>query len=520
MGSVEIVEDDKTYDPDHDVWIDASGCMFVKNMFDPSAPEWIGVSGYRWSVTVDKEYWIDWDDLSLPNALKEPFKRYLRAKLHQNAPKFLDGSRHALVNLSQFLKPDEKSFSDLSIVALVRLWSEMNPYYASWLREAYSWLLGQGEKGVTASVAAKLKGMKVRNDVRLHRDVLNWHPTKGALTKEEETLLRSAIESSRNEGARELGIRLYCWLLIATLKRGKQVREMRPDCLKVVEKNGVKEYFVLMKPVKAQTGDPERWWPISEALYLEMLRYSADPSVRELQQRHNRFWVLDCPGLQRYGVVGAAHGKEVLRYYVANTLGLVSPRTGLPLHVTPNRIRHTGATRLAYSGVPRDIIAEILEHDNPDSCQSYIDAVGSELCPAIDRADRNMGSLFMQLNHVYFKGKVVEDLTDQPIMIPTFSEPTPLFVGSCGRDTCKEGRCQKHPFVGCYNGCQSFLAWREADHHRALAYADKELERWREASGHVEQSATIKEYEELRVNILAVIDWIAQAKGGSNECSS
>ncbi len=273
--------------------------------------------------------------------------------------------------------------------------------------------------------------------------------------------------------------------------------------------NNTKEYFAFIKPVKAQTGDPERWWPIPEALYHEMVRYSEYSSVAILQKKYDRFFVIDKTSLQGFGLSSTQAVNTSLREYVKRTLKLISPRTNEPLHINPNRIRHTGATRLAYSGVPRDIIAEILEHDCPESCQAYIDAVGSELCPSIDRADRNMGSLFMQLNHAYFNGKVVEQLASQPIVIPDFTTPTPLFVGACGRDTYKEGQCSKHPFIGCYNGCPDFLAWREADHHRALDFAEKELDRWREASGHKDQASTIKEYEELKDNIIRVINRIS-----------
>jgi hypothetical protein len=57
------------------------------------------------------------------------------------------------------------------------------------------------------------------------------------------------------------------------------------------------------------------------------------------------------------------------------------------------------------------------------------------------------------------------------------------------------------------------LAWREADHYRALEFADKELERWRKVSGHAAQVSTIKEFEELKHNILIVMEHIQQMKG-------
>lgn len=518
MGSVEIIEGGKEYDSESDVWVDKLGRTFIKNEFDPNSHKWITVGSTYWHYEGLANNWIDWEELNLPLAIEKAFKRFLHYKLRRNALQYIKASRYALQNFSQFLTTNERHLSDLSISFFVRIWSNLIPHYASWVREAYSWLASHGEEGATASIAIKLKGMKVRKEVRLLKDVLNWHPLKGALTQEEEVILRNSIERrNSNEDINDLGKRLFCWLLISTLKRSKQIRELKENCLKTVESNNTVEYFVLIKPVKAQTGDPERWWPIQEALYIEMLRYSSDPDVKILQERHDCFWVHPCASLDLYGSLGAADAKGLIQNYIKNTLELNSPRTGNRLHVTPTRLRHTGGTRLAFKGVPRDIISEILEHDSPESCQAYIDAVGSELCPSMDRADRNMGSLFMELNKAYFQGAVVDELIDQPIVIPDFTEAdaNPLFVGSCGRDTCKEGTCKKHPFVGCYNGCSSFLAWREADHKRALDFADKELERWRDAIGNPDQASTIKEYEDLRNNIQVVIERISQLEGGA-----
>jgi len=324
MECVEVVENGKTYNSELDVWIDKAGCMFVKNEFDPGDHQWIDVAGHRWSA-VESTHWIDWDDLGLPVFIERAFKRYLRFKLRINAPQYLKASRYALQDFSRLLMSNEKTLSDLSMAFFARIWSEMIPHYASWVREAYVWFASHGEDGAKASIAYKLRCMKVRHDVRPLKDVLNWHPTKGALTQEEEMLLRKKVEAYRNESVTEQGVRLFCWLLISTLKRSKQIRDMRSNCLKVVENNGTMEHFVLIKPVKSQTGDPERWWPIQESLYLEMQRYTADPSVRELQQRYDRFWVLDCPSLHRCGTVSAADAKARLQAYIKSTLRIVSP---------------------------------------------------------------------------------------------------------------------------------------------------------------------------------------------------
>lgn len=517
MASVEIIQDNKKYDSKNDVWVDKTGHSFIKNQFDPSDPVFVDISTQLWIFNCSGGGYIDWSELSLPKDIELAFKLAIKKKLKRVGYGYLNICRLMLAEFSVNLDSSSNNLSDLKMPDIYLIWQKLTPSYLPYLRELYTNMAHQNIGGASTVIAAKLKGMKTRNEVHMLKDVLNWHPTKGALTQEEEKILRDSIEIPRSENNKQFGIRLYCWLLISTLKRGKQVRELKADCLKVIEKNGVNEYFVLIKPVKNQTGDPERWWPISEQLYLEMQRYSSEPLVRELQNSFDRFWVIDCPSLHKNGVVSAAHAKTFLMEYIKFTLKLISPRTNEPLHITAVRIRHTGATRLAFKGVSRDLISEILEHDDPGSCQSYIDAVGSELCPSLDKADRNMGSLFKELSQVYFEGKVVDEITEQPILVPDFSEPTsvPLFVGSCSRDTCSEGSCKKHPFVGCYNGCSNFLAWREADHHRALLFAEKELERWQKANGNGEQASTIKEYEDLKSNIMEVIDRIEQLKEAS-----
>jgi len=515
MGSLKITQDNKIYDSENDTWTDQQGHNFIKNLFDPENPIFIDISYKKWVFTQSDYGYIDWYEIDLPENIESAFKVAIKIKLKKVSFGYLNKCRLMLIELKNNLNVEVNDLSDLKMSDINIIWQNLTPSYLSFFRELYTVLANKSIGGASQVIAIKLKGMKARNEVRMLKDVLNWHPTKGALTQEEEKLLRNTIETRPSrEDNKKFGIRLYCWLLIATLKRGMQIRELKMDCLKLIEKGDIKEYFVLIKPIKNQTGDPKRWWPIPEELYLEMARYSSEPEIRKLQQRYDTFWVYDCQSLRQYGTVNAAYAKSILLDYFKTTLKLISPRTEEPLHVTAVRIRHTGATRLAYSGVSRDIISEILEHDDPGSCQSYIDAVGSELCPSLDKADRNMGSLFKELNHVYFNGKVVNEITDQPIVIPDFSEatPTPLFVGSCARDTCKEGSCKKHPFVGCYNGCTNFLAWREADHHRALLFANQELDRWKTASGNEQQASTIKEYEELKNNIMAVIERIEQQK--------
>ena len=250
MERIEIIEDDKTYDSKNDVWVDKFNNIYIKNQFDPNLTVFINISEQRWVYSRSGTGYIDWDELQLAKEIKASFKIAIRKKLKTVSFSYLSCCRLMLAELGSILKPDCVGLSDLKMNEINIIWSNMTPHYASLFRELYRNLANKNIGGASQSIASKLKGMKARNEVRMLRDVLNWHPTRGALTQEEEILLRDSIETTRNESNKEFAIRLYCWLLISTLKRGKQIRELNADCLKVIEQNGVQEYFVLIKAVK------------------------------------------------------------------------------------------------------------------------------------------------------------------------------------------------------------------------------------------------------------------------------
>ncbi len=511
-----MIENKKSYDPNNNIWFDIFGQIFIKNEFIQATPIFINITSQTWIWKPAESSYINWNELSLPYNIELAFKEAIKKKLKTVSSGYLLKCRLMLKEFKQQINPNYHDLSEIKIEDIYVIWHNMTTSYRPFFRELYTNLANKKTFGASYSIATRMKTLNARNNVRTLKDVLNWHPTKGALTREEEIILCNSIESNHYESPHKLGIRLFCWLLIATLKRSKQIRELQPNDFKKIETNKVEEYFVHITPVKNQTGDPKSWWPIPKSLYFEIQRYSSIPSIKLLQKKHNRFWVMNCPSLHQNNIVDAAYGKTALQRHIKKDLKLISPRTKQLLHITPTRIRHTGATRLAYSGISRDIIAEILEHDNPSSCNAYIDAIGSELCPSINRADRNMNSLFMKLNEAYFKGKIVNKLTNTTIIIPDLSASSPIFVGSCGRDTLKEDLCNKHPFIDCYNGCSHFLAWKEADHYRALIFANNELERWSKAHGHTKQIPTIKEYKILKENILKVINCIKNIEKASS----
>ena len=159
-------------------------------------------------------------------------------------------------------------------------------------------------------------------------------------------------------------------------------------------------------------------------------------------------------------------------------------------------------------GTPRGEIQTIFEHDDPTSAQAYIDAVASELLPAIERADRALGGLFAGLNAAFFQGVVVPAVGEKQILVPDFHSGAPAVVGSCGSN----GACPTHPFWACYGGCPHFQAWRNGDHSASMKYVQREHERWSHAEAGKERSKLGKDFEQVYAGIKDVITAIEGSK--------
>lgn len=472
----------KTYDPLANVWRDELGREYIKNEFHPERPLWLDISGVRWELSHQGvRFYLDWSAIRLPQGMIAPLKEVLIEKMRQKSPGYLRSIKNTLEAFQEASMLGWQDFGDITTEDMSHVWEQMEPGYRVLFREMYRSMATLGIGGARMDLAAELKTWKARDEVRLLKAVMRWDERKGALTPSEETELRDALKTPLpdDESDREHAGRIYAWLVLETLKRPSQILSIRADGLKQEPgANGGSDWFVDVEPVKYQTGDSEELWSVTEELALEILEFNKRERVAELQSQFNRLLVWDVPCLFEHGVISTADANFAL-YDWMKKKGTISPRTKELLRVTPVRLRHTGATRMAFRGVSRDYIQEILEHKSPLSAQSYIDAAGSEIISAIERAGREMGGIFAELNKTYFNGHVSAEIDDKPkVVIPEFTS-SPIIVGSCSRDTLKDGVCPNNPLIGCYGGCSSFFAWDNPDPHiRALGYFEKELGRW------------------------------------------
>lgn len=499
------------YNPESGLW-EVGGQYFIKNEFDPYSPCFVEVSDDYWTATwKGQAYIINWGSCTLPDEILTTVKTITTAKIMSGvvAATYLGKISQLLSKLEKNWPVECHDFSKVGIREFSAIWDILPAYSRSTFRALLTEIAESGKYGTDTNLAIHVKNWKSRSNLKTLRGVLEWDSQSGALTSAELALLRTHLISCPDvESDKDHALRLLSWTMIELLKRTQQFASIKADGLKIIENEGIFEYFLEVPKAKIQSGEPPELWKISAALGKEIVRFGERPVIRGLQSKHNRLFVWKSSQLDVHGQLSSANVETSIKSYILR-LGLISPRTNEPLHVTPYRFRHTGATRMAAQGVTRDVIQHILEQDDVTSAQAYIDAIGSDLVPAIERADRNLGDLFKELNNIFFKGKVRSTLTKTKVFIPIFTA-SPMPVGSCGHDPLKFGQCKKQPFTACYNGCAEFLAWRDADHTKALAYVENELKRWNQVEGHNARSKAIKDFEQLHHAISEVIHKIEE----------
>lgn len=460
----------------------------------------VEVDGDIWKAEWRVKFHIDFGKFALPYVVRDSAKKFLKRRLSRVGPACIDLVKNMLRFLSSNWASRWENFADIKLIDWMALWN--SPPVAgrrivrSELKKFYRFCSEQYIAGADVFVSVEISSWVADIDDGHYRDLLTWHEERGAMTTTEQELLRRHLLTAiEGENVKEHFIRIFLLACFETLKRPSQISAMSADALTEIEAPDKKmQYFLRVPKAKRQIGRKSELWPISDSLALEIRNYSANFDVSDSQNKFNLLLVGD--GLR------TERPKFQISYYIAKWVigrNIISPRTHRRLVVTPYRIRHTGATALAMQGISLPEIQYILEHDSPASSQVYIDAIGSELAPMLEKIDRRVGYIFSGLNEEFFKGSVQGYLLDKKILIPVVD--TPAVVGSCGFN----GHCETHPFFHCYNGCRYFIAWQGADHSRSLAYIESELARWESAEGLYERSKAIKDFERIRVAITDVI---------------
>jgi len=502
-----------TFDPATATFVDASGKHWIRNLFVEESPVYICMDDEVWRIPAHStEYpgYLDWNTINLPEEIINAIKVALVTIIGRTSGSNLNKHRILLVKVSTAYLNSAISHNFLSRVdELSVLWNEwLTDTDKSVLRNLYKHLEANNAAGTNISIYNQLRSWRARNNVQPLRNVLEWNPEKGALTSSELEVLMK--EFSRPLGTQEPltsneFARIVVRIFVSTFRRTSQVLKIPSDGIKRVSSgNGTELAFLVTPGAKAQINADPTWEPIPVKLADEIDNYRNRPDVKSFAKTDPLLLFAVTDKGNRSDTTAAGINTFIKTWI--QTRNIVSPRTGKLMHLTMNRLRHTGGTQLAIQGYSRDVIQGVLQHDSPDSAQHYIDSVGSDTTPLFERMDRKLGGRFSDLKNAFFNGRIISKKNTEkpPIVLPTADIPG--IVGACG----KMSHCSLHPLLSCYS-CQHFLAFKEADHEKVLRYLEGESQTWHSVEYGASRGKSLKNFQRIAVGVQEVIDLISES---------
>ena len=499
-----------TFDPETATFVDGNGKQWIRNLLVERSPIYICIDEPVWNMPAPTSSGypghIDWRVINLPPDLVTAIKNALVAILAKTSSGTLNHHRTLLVKISEACASSAISVNFLSSVPeLSTLWNDwLSDCDRSVLRNLYKHLKNNGTPGTSSATYNHLKSWKARNKTQVLRAVLEWNPKKGALTSSElEVLLQEFAKPVKHQETLSNSFaRIMVRIFISTFRRTTQVLQIPHDGLKrIVNSNGSELAFLVTPGAKAQINAEPTWEPIPISLANEIESYRNRPEVKAHANTDPQLLFAVTQTGERSKTIASTISTRIQQW--VSSKALISPRTGYLMKITMNRLRHTGATQLAMQGYSRDIIQSVLQHDSAASAQFYIDSVGADTTPVLERVDRKLGGRFSDLKNAFFKGVIVsqEHTTKAPIVLPT--QTTPSIVGACG----KSGSCSLHPLLSCYS-CEHFLAFKEADHTKVLTYLETESKAWHSVEYGASRGKSIKDFQRLAAGVQELIDRI------------
>jgi integrase len=458
----------------------------------------VDVRGDVWELKDPrKAHVLDWRTVRIATpAILEAAKDFIRLRIGERAPDTVAGEFRAIFIASRttFFRRDDLAVSNGTRMYLgSEILNEMveggigRVSMTRW-RYFYRWACRMNDRirgprhGFDREVALFMSTVELGPLSKEMEAVLNLMPRKGPLLDVELQEVVDALADPLRSSAVNLQERVAIWTNLALGSNRAPMALLRhTDLVKLRSREGVETYFLRVPRQKKQDDEYVRksFKPrrvnekIGRLIRLLRVENRRHPSYKLLRTKG---WAAPLffrpePNMR----LSETQHKEYTMHYEAeefsklvrravDKLGIVSPRTGQGLVVTPRRLRHTFATNLALLDVPAFAIAESLDHSSLNTVMVYVDNVRVLQEQIDDALDEMMSEL-----KAGFCGRVVEDEKaaggnaatrlyadiDQGGITP---------IGNCGY----AGECDRAPPLACYT-CRWFRPWLSANHAGVLS---------------------------------------------------
>lgn len=449
--------------------------------FDPRLDKWV----YRDSaVSVS----MDFSSLKASPALIFSAKRVLVWYAENKSP------NHLLNMFSYFAR--YLKYAQLECGTMVTVISAQDILgYRAQLAKRDSYFLGSlsgflqkwhdlGIPGVGDDAVALLKQLRIKGNQK-GEAVLTMDSENGPFTDIEVQAIQGTLAKSFDAGAVDLSDYVLAWLFMALGQRPIQYAALKV-CDVVVEKlkDGTPVY-TLNVPRAKQRGQLSRGDFRTRVLIPQI----GEKLARHADEVRERFKdVLSDPGMAPLFPAKQTRKNEPkgFEYHRTSTslaaslegvldkLGVISERTGEPMHITATRFRRTVGTRAAIEGHCELVIAELLDHTDTQNVGVYVQAVPE----IVERIDRAMAMHLAPLAQAFAGVIITDESESNRAGDPSSRVCDPRFdlslkpMGNCG----KHGFCGSLAPIACYT-CLNFQPWLDGPHEAVLDHLIAERER-------------------------------------------
>lgn len=350
------------------------------------------------------------------------------------------------------------------------------------LRKWYTWCCDQGFDQFSPEVAFQLSELRIGGAARAVA-VLSMDPECGPLIDTEIEVLRNALLSSGATGKLDVREQVAIWLCLALGCNPKQFVLMREgDFERLSDEDGHGVLCALqvprMKKGHAQVRAEFKRRKLVEDIgtVVEQLISSNEPRRAAALRAGGGFaapiFSRDTPRdsmisgpLHEYAMGWTA--QEFTDFVIAavKKLGVMSPRTGEPIHATCRRFRYTYATSLVREGASQRAVAEALDHTDLQHVQCYFD-LKSGIVRSLDRSmAAALGPISQAFMGVLVRSERDAERGERPSsrIQGTTKDGHVLPVGTCG----SMSFCGLYAPVACYT-CARFQAWMDGPHEELL----------------------------------------------------
>lgn len=352
------------------------------------------------------------------------------------------------------------------------------------LRTFYEWSVAHGIGGFDTAFLRTLQAITAVGNSKGHH-VRFRDAVRGPFSSDELLLIRRAVVDRKGTDVDRAGVMLHLELGHNALAT---IRLKNKDLLRFETSAGV--FYQLDVPrVKKRTAQREtKRRPISQHLGDLLTNLRQGSSEEPLFQ-----WFSSTRP--------EADARSAMKRF-SKAAGLISPRTGKPLLMSPRRFRFTIATHMAEEGASLFHIAEVLDHSDTQNVRVYVETAASIADPVAKATDFALKPLVER-----FQGKIVEangDPQGRPIPASAPHLEIELLdvggIGLCGLDVRADGPCRLLPPISCYL-CPSFAALRDGPHEQML----HSIEGFLENAGRTNDKRILMQLEDVRAGISQVI---------------